>query len=58
MKYLYSSHTGNFYDSDYKLSRDQLYCDLCRDTDEYVGKFKNEIEKQKIIEEYYKKRNF
>jgi len=35
--YLYDSHIGGLYLEDEKLDYDDLYCEGCNDSDEYLG---------------------
>lgn len=37
--YIYESHLGGFYSSEFQLDYDRLYCDSCGDSDILVGEF-------------------
>jgi hypothetical protein len=50
--YLYDSHKGGFYESEEEYSEEELYCDLCNDSDRLVGKYETEEEKEKLIKKY------
>lgn len=39
MRYLYIYHMGGLYTSDRYLDFDDLYCDSCGDTDEFIGTY-------------------
>ncbi|SEF25511.1 hypothetical protein SAMN04487839_11813 [Streptococcus gallolyticus] len=48
--YLYESHSGDAYITKRKASYDETYCDMCNDSDELLGKFKNEAQLRKLLE--------
>ena len=52
VKYLYMSHTGNYYGMRRELTLEEMYCEDCRDYDDYVGEYKNEKEKAKLIKKF------
>ena len=37
--YFYESHLGGIYTSNTKYSYDDLYCEECGDSDDYLGKY-------------------
>lgn len=55
MYYLYESHKGEFYTSNYELSKDELYCFCCMDSDELIGKFKTEKQLIKLAKDKFNK---
>ncbi len=53
MKYYYVDHLyGNLYSSSSKLSYDDLYCEECGDSDDYLGEFETEEEARLAYEKY------
>jgi len=45
MPYFYRNHlNGNIYSRDYELEYDELYCETCGDSDDYLGYFETEAE--------------
>lgn len=57
MIYVYESHMGGLYAGDYELSYEQRYCDLCDETDGFVGRASDEKELSDLLkvfaEDYY-----
>ena len=44
MIYIYESHMGGLYAGDYELSYEQRYCDICNDSDCFMGRANDEKE--------------
>lgn len=51
MRYLYESHLGNLYISDYYINDDELYCEECGDSDWLLGQFDSIEEFWNLIED-------
>ena len=49
-KYIYESHMGGLYTSEYLLPWDYLYCETCGDSDLEMGLATNREEAKRIIE--------
>lgn len=47
--WIYDSHLGGLYTSDYPLSDDSLYCEQCGDWDSEIGFARNRTEARKMI---------
>lgn len=52
MLYWYASHLGGIYSSTHRIEDDDLYCDQCGDSDEYLGQFETEEEAYKEYRRY------
>ena len=50
--YLYLSHLGGFYSVGEKLDFDSRYCEECGDTDDYIGEYKTQAERDLLIAEF------
>ena len=44
MIYIYESHMGGLYAGDYELSYEQRYCEICNDSDGFLGHANDEKE--------------
>lgn len=57
MIYVYESHMGGLYAGDYELSYEQIYCDICDETDGFLGHASDEKELSDLLkvfaEDYY-----
>ena len=51
--YIYESHLGGLYTSDFPLDDDFLYCDECGDHDWELGFAKNRTEARKLVKGLY-----
>lgn len=51
MRYLYESHLGSLYTSDEYLDYDYLYCDMCGESDWFIGVFNTINEFWNLIED-------
>lgn len=51
MRYLYESHLGKLYISDYYINDDELYCEECGDSDWLLGQFDSIEEFWNLIED-------
>jgi len=49
MFYLYESHTGEFYTTNYELTENELYCNSCCDSDELISIFNTENQLKKLL---------
>jgi len=47
--YLYFSHAGYYYIDIRKLSEEEIYCDVCMDSDELIGAFKNKSDLTELL---------
>ena len=52
-KYIYESHMGGLYTSEYLLPWDYLYCETCGDSDWEMGLATNREEAKRMIEDRY-----
>lgn len=52
MIYVYESHMGGLYAGDYELSYEQRYCDLCDETDGFLGRANDEKELSDLLKVY------
>ena len=48
-KYIYESHMGGLYTSDYDLPFDRLYCDTCGDSDHLIGYAVDKADAMKVL---------
>lgn len=49
--YIYQSHMGGLYTSDYELDWDDLYCEECGDSDTLIGFANTRKEAWKILKD-------
>ena len=35
--FIYEGHMGGFFTSDHQLSFDEIYCEQCGDSDDFIG---------------------
>lgn len=49
MIYVYENHMGGLYAGDYELSYEQRYCDLCDETDGFLGHASDEKELSDLL---------
>ena len=49
LKYIYRSHMGGLYVSDEKIKSEDLYCETCGDSDEYIGPASNSEEAWELL---------
>lgn len=49
--YIYESHLGGLYTSDYVLDYEDLYCEVCGDSDTYIGYADTREEAWELLEE-------
>jgi hypothetical protein len=49
MVYIYESCTGNLYYSDHIKEYDELYCETCGDTDNFIGSARNKTGAKKLF---------
>jgi hypothetical protein len=50
-KYVYESHMGGLYTSEYPLPFDYLYCEQCGDSDWELGYFESRAKVRKMMKE-------
>lgn len=58
MTYLYESHLGGLYASDDELDYDQLYCEACGDSDDYLGEFETIEELKELLKDTFYSREY
>lgn len=49
MYFLYETHTGEFFTTNYEITENELYCDCCCDKDEMIGSFNTEKQLKKLL---------
>lgn len=50
--YIYESHMGGLYTSDYPLDYEQTYCETCGDSDWLIGYAETREEAWEILKDY------
>jgi len=50
--YIYESHMGGLYTSDYPLNYEQTYCETCGDSDWLIGYAETREEAWEILKDY------
>lgn len=54
IRYLYASHVdGHLFDSERRLSQEELFCNDCYETDSFIGEYCTEEEREILAREYY-----
>ena len=49
--YIYESHNGGVYFTDYEQDYDELYCEICGDSDTFLGEADSFLEAWELLEE-------
>lgn len=58
MFYLYETHTGEFFTTNYEIPQNELFCDCCGDRDEMIATFntekqlKKQLKKANVYQDY------
>lgn len=47
--YIYESHMGGIYFSDYEYDYDDLYCEECGDSDTFIGTASTELKVRLLV---------
>jgi hypothetical protein len=53
MPFLYEGHMGGFFDSYEELDWEDTYCEACGDSDQCIGYYDTEEERQQLIDQRY-----